>query len=206
MASSDSDPRKAEATPALACVDDLAAPLDGRSRARLSFPVVGIGASAGGVEALQRLFTATPASGGMAYVVIQHLSSEHESSMVDILSRCASMPVHQIEEGARIEPDNVYVIRPGRTITLRDGRLRMGESLAKRSHRCVVDDFFRSLAREQRERAIAVVLSGTGASGTAGAQAIRAAGGLCLAQDPETTDFPGMPQSLIRSEIGRAHV
>jgi two-component system, chemotaxis family, CheB/CheR fusion protein len=199
MASSNIDQRKAEATTALASTDDLAAPLNGISRARLPFPVIGIGASAGGVEALQRFFTATPPSGGMAYIVIQHLSPGHKSSMVDILSRCTSMPVHQTEEGTRIEPDNVYVIRPGRTVTLRDGRLRMGESLERRGHWRLVDDFFRSLAREQRERAIAVVLSGTGANGTAGAQAIKAAGGLCLAQDPETADFPGMPQSLIQS-------
>ena len=143
MASSDSDQRTAEATTASASAEDLAAPLDGISRARLSFPVIGIGASAGGVEALQRFFTATPPSGGMAYIVIQHLSLAHKSLLVDILSRCTSMPVRRIEEGTCIEPDNVYVIRPGRSVTLRDGRLRIGESLEKRGHRRLLYDFLR---------------------------------------------------------------
>ena len=202
MASSDKDQRKAEATTQTTpsgISADLAAPPDGALRGRLPFPVVGLGASAGGVEALQRFFGSTPVPTGMAYVVIQHLSPEHKSLMADILSRCTSMPVQQIEDGMSIAPDHVYVIRPGRTVTLEDGRLRMGESLEMRGHRRPVDDFFRSLAREQRESAIAVVLSGTGTDGSAGAQAIKAAGGLCIAQDPETADFPDMPRSLIQS-------
>lgn len=109
------------------------------------------------------------------------------------------MPVRQIEDGMRVEPDHVYVIRPGHTVTLAGGALHLGEPVEKRGHRRPVDDFFRSLAREQHEHAIAVVLSGTGTNGSAGAQAIKAAGGLCIAQDPDTADFPGMPQSLIHA-------
>jgi two-component system, chemotaxis family, CheB/CheR fusion protein len=199
MGSVDNDPLKAESVTPSVSTDDLATPADRAARPRLPFPVVGIGASAGGVEALQRFFAAVPAGSGMAYVAIQHLSPEHKSLMVDILSRCTSMPVHQIEDGMSIAPDHVYVIRPGRTVTLEDGKLRLGEVLERVGHRRPVDDFFRSLAREQREQAIAVVLSGTGSNGTAGAQTIKAAGGLCIAQDPESADFPGMPQSLIHS-------
>jgi two-component system CheB/CheR fusion protein len=161
--------------------------------------VVGLGASAGGVEALREFFSATSASSGMAYIVIQHLSPQHESLMADILGRCTSMPVQQIEDGMAIEPDHVYVIRPGHTVTLEEGRLRLGEPVQMRGHRRPVDDFFRSLAREQKESAIVVVLSGTGTNGTAGAQAIKAAGGLCIAQDPDSADFPGMPRSLIHA-------
>ncbi len=199
MTSSDGDRQGQGAASPAGAPDDLSAPADYVPRAKIPFRVVGIGASAGGVEALRTFFAATPANSGIAYVVIQHLSPEHESMMADILGRCTQMPVRQVEDGLRVEPDHVYVIRPGRTVTLEDGRLRLGEPVEKHGHRRPVDDFFRSLAREQQEDAIVVVLTGTGTNGTAGAQAVKAVGGLCIAQDPETADFPGMPQSLIYS-------
>ncbi|HEY1888871.1 MAG TPA: chemotaxis protein CheB [Steroidobacteraceae bacterium] len=195
---SDRDPTR-ENPPSPAEADAATAPIEPTPRASLAFPVVGIGASAGGVEALREFFTAIAATSGMAYVVIQHLSPEHESLMAEILGRCTAMPVRQIEDGVRIEPNHVYVIRPGHTVTLEDGALRLGEAVHKSGHRHPVDDFFRSLAREQKESAIVVVLSGTGTNGTAGAQAVKAAGGLCIAQDPDSADFPGMPQSLIHA-------
>jgi len=176
---------------------DVSAPTDFTSRARCSFSIVGIGASAGGIDALKVFFAATAPDSGMAYVVIQHLSPEHQSLMAEILGRCTSMPVSQIQDGLSVQPNHVYVIRPGYTVTLKDGRLRLGEPVERRGHRRPVDDFFRSLAEEQQEKAIAVVLSGTGTNGSAGAQAIKAAGGLCIAQDPNSAEFPGMPQSLI---------
>ena len=148
---------------------------------------------------MKAFFAATAADSGMAYVVIQHLSPEHQSLMADILGRCTSMQVVQIEDGMRVEPNHVYVIRPGFTVTLKGGRLHLGQPVEKRGHRRPVDDFFRSLAREQQESAIGVILSGTGTNGTAGAQAIKAAGGLCIAQDPDSAEFPGMPQSLIHA-------
>ena len=144
-------------------------------------------------------FAATAADSGMAYVVVQHLSPEHQSLMADILGHCTSMHVVQIADGMRVEPNHVYVIRPGYTVTLKDSMLHLGEPVEKRGHRRPVDDFFRSLAQEQQENAIGVILSGTGTNGTAGAQAIKAAGGLCIAQDPDTAEFPGMPQSLIHA-------
>jgi two-component system CheB/CheR fusion protein len=167
--------------------------------ARLEFPVVGIGASAGGVEALSELFRAAPPRSGMAFVVIQHLSPDAQSFMAEILAKCTPMRVVQIQDGVRVEPDTVYVIRPGFTVTLSEGTLRLGEPVERRGHRRPVDDFFRSLAVEQKESAIIVILSGTGTNGTAGAQAVKAAGGLCVAQDPETAEFPGMPRSLVHS-------
>ena len=168
-------------------------------RSHLDFPVVGIGASAGGIEALSRFFRAAPAQSGMAFVVIQHLPPDSRSLMVEILSPCTPMRVVQIEDGVRLEPDTVFLIRPGFTVTLSAGLLRLGEPVEKRGHRRPVDDFFRSLALELQEHAIIVVLSGTGTNGTAGAQAIKAAGGLCVAQDPDTAEFPGMPRSLVHS-------
>jgi len=151
------------------------------------------------VEALSKFFAAVSATSGMAFVVIQHLPPDRESLMAEILARHAHIPVHQMEDGMRIEANHIYVIRPGRTVTLEEGQLRLGEPLEKRGHRHPVDDFFRSLAREQKETSIAVVLSGTGTNGTAGAQAIKAVGGLCVAQDPEQSEFPGMPRSLIHA-------
>lgn len=175
------------------------APLDVLSQAHLPFPVVGIGASAGGLEALEAFFSACAPDGGMAYVVIQHLSPDHQSLMAEILARRTTMPVVQVQDDMPVERDHVYVIAPGRTLTLANGRFRLGEPVERRGHRRPVDDFFRSLAEEQREKAIVVVLSGTGTNGTAGAQAVKAAGGICLAQNPESAAFPGMPRSLIHA-------
>jgi two-component system, chemotaxis family, CheB/CheR fusion protein len=179
--------------------DEASAPVDFSPRARSPFPIVGVGASAGGIAALKAFFAATDADSGIAYIVIQHLSPEHQSLMADILGRCTTMPVIQIEDGMEVSPNHVYVIRPGYTVTLKDQRLHLGQPVEKRGHRRPVDDFFRSLAEEQQERAIGVILSGTGTNGSAGAQAINAAGGLCIAQDPDTAEFPGMPQSLIHA-------
>jgi two-component system CheB/CheR fusion protein len=169
------------------------------NRSVLPFPIVGIGASAGGVEALQAFFQHAPVDAGMAYIVVQHLSPEHQSLMAEILSRHTAMPVHQIKDGMLVQPNQVYVIAPGFTLTLKEGKLHLGEPIEKRGHRCPVDDFLRSLAQEQKERAIAVILSGTGTNGTAGAQAVKAAGGICVAQNPESAAFPGMPRSVVHA-------
>ena len=170
---------------------------EAQQAADASFPIVGIGASAGGVPALIAFFSAASADAGIAYVVVQHLPPDHTSLMAEILTRHTAMPVHEVSDGMRIEAGTVYVIRPGCTLTVRDGLLHLGESVQRRGHRRPVDDFFRSLADERGERAIVVVLSGTGTNGTAGAQAIKAAGGICIAQQPESAEFPGMPQALM---------
>ena len=175
------------------------APVDAARRANLGFPVVGIGASAGGLEALEAFFSSCPSDSGMAYVVIQHLSPDHQSLMAEILSRRTTMPVTEVRDGLAVVPDHVYVIAPGRTLTLSDGHFHLGQPVELRGHRRPVDDFFRSLAEEQKEKAIIVVLSGTGTNGTAGAQAVKAAGGICIAQNPESAAFPGMPRSLIHA-------
>lgn len=195
----ESDPSLGAAPISSAASKDVGARVDLASHAHLAFPVVGIGASAGGVEALREFFSATSATSGMAFVVIQHLSPDHESLMAEILARHTPMPVQQIQDGMIIEPNHVYVIRPGRTVTLEDGKLHLGEPVEARGHRRPVDDFFRSLALEQQDKAIVVVLSGMGTNGSAGAQAIKAVGGLCIAQEPEEAEFPGMPRSLIHA-------
>jgi two-component system CheB/CheR fusion protein len=180
-----------------AAQDRAAQPVDLEPPPRLPFPVVGVGASAGGLEAFTELFKAMPPDSGMAFVLIQHLPPDRESLVAEILQRHTAMPVEQVTDEMSVQPNHVYVIRPGHTLTLKDGRLHLGERLEKPRHGRPVDDFFRSLAEEQRERAICVILSGMGSNGAAGAQAIKAVGGLCIAQDPDSAQFPSMPRHLI---------
>jgi two-component system CheB/CheR fusion protein len=140
-----------------------------------------------------------PADTGMACVIIQHLPPDRESLMVEILSRKTTMTVRQIEDQMPVEPNCVYVIRPGHTPWIEHGRLHLGQRLSKPMNNRPIDDFFKSLAIEQRERAIAIIFSGMGSNGTAGAQALKAVGGLCIAQDPESASFPSMPRHLIEA-------
>src|SRR6267378_1872729 len=178
---------------------EVAAPDDFVDRAFLPFPVVGIGASAGGIEALNAFFDALPRECAMAFVVVQHLPPERDSLMAEILARHTPLPVLQVMGGLALQAGHVYVTRPGFTVTLERGVFQLGEPVEKRGHRRPVDDFFRSLADMQHEKAIAVVLSGMGTNGTAGARAIKAAGGVCFAQSPESAEFPAMPTSLIHA-------
>jgi two-component system CheB/CheR fusion protein len=177
--------------------DRTVMPVDVEQPPRLPFTVVGMGASAGGVEAFVEFFDAVPTDTGMAFVLVQHLPPQRESLMADILSKHTRMPVHQVVDGMLVRPNHVYVIRPGNTLTIRFGKLHLGEPVEKRGHQRPVDDFFRSLAEEQRERAVCVILSGMGSNGTAGAQMVKAVGGVCVAQDPDHTKYPSMPRSLI---------
>ena len=179
----------------------LGAPADGAQQPRLPFPVVGVGASAGGLEAYTEFLEALPGDTGMAFVLVQHLSPSRESLVADILSQHTPMPVRRVEDGQAVEPDHVYVTRPGYTLAIRNGRLHLGESLESPGRRPPIDDFFRSLAEEQQQRAIGVILSGMGSNGTAGAQAIKAVGGMCIAQEPESANFPSMPRNLIDANL-----
>ena len=158
--------------------------------------IVGIGASAGGIESLGRLFDVMPTDSGCGFVVILHLDPTHESQLASVLSRHTAMPVVDIADGMPIEPNRVHVIVPDRTPTLHDGKLRLTVPAEPRGQRHPVDDLFISLAVEQ-ERAIGIVLSGTGCNGTHGLLEIKAQGGMTLVQDPATARFPGMPQSAI---------
>ncbi|HEY1628316.1 MAG TPA: chemotaxis protein CheB, partial [Tepidisphaeraceae bacterium] len=179
----------------------LAEPVDTEQPPRLPFAVVGVGGSAGGLEAFTELFKAMPDDSGMAFVLIQHLPPQRESMMADILSRHTKMPVQEVEDRMPVQRNHVYVIRPGHTMTIKDGLLHLGERVEKPGHSRPVDDFFKSLAEEQRERAIGVIMSGMGSNGSAGAQAIKAVGGICIAQDPDSAKFPSMPRHLIESGL-----
>ena len=159
------------------------------------FPIIGIGSSAGGLEPLQKLFTAMPDKNGLAFVVAAHLDPTQKSHLSELLGRCTAMPVMQINEPVRVEPDHVYVIAPDQELTIRDGVVHANKPTAPRGHRHPVDSFFHSLAEDQGERAIAIVLSGTGSNGSLGLRFIKAEGGIVIVQDPETAGFQGMPRS-----------
>lgn len=165
------------------------------------FSVVGIGSSAGGLEAMSKLLRAVPEQSGLAFVVAAHLDPTHESHLVALLARCTAMPVVQIENGTRVEPDHVYVIAPDRELTIKEGVLRSTRPEAPRGHRHPVDVFFRSLAEDQGERAIGVILSGTGTNGSLGLRFIKAEGGIVVAQEPETAGFQGMPRSAMGTGV-----
>jgi two-component system, chemotaxis family, CheB/CheR fusion protein len=159
--------------------------------------VVGIGASAGGLDPCRRFFTEMPADSGLAFLVIQHLAPDHKSEMALLLGRCTQMPVTEAVDRVRVEPNHVYVIPPNRALAILNGRLRLTQPKEKRGSRMAIDFCFRSLAADCRERAIGIVLSGTLSDGTLGLAAIKEAGGLTIAQEPSTADQEGMPQSAI---------
>ncbi|MEZ5650883.1 MAG: chemotaxis protein CheB [Burkholderiaceae bacterium] len=165
------------------------------------YPIVGIGASAGGLDAFKQFFAAAPVDSGMAFVLVQHLDPTHDSLMADLLAKCTSMPVRQAEEGARVEPDHVYMIPPNRSMTIKSGVLHLSEPAERRGMRMAIDTFLRSLADDQGEWAVGIVLSGTGSDGTAGLRSIKANGGLTLAQDPASAAYDGMPSSAISAGV-----
>jgi two-component system, chemotaxis family, CheB/CheR fusion protein len=183
--------------------DDVRAegPDQGTPPARGAFPIVGLGASAGGLEALEKLFSMLPADSGMAFVVIQHLDPTRQSHMVELLSRRTPMQVVAVEEGARVQADCIYMILPNREVTIEGGVLHLAEPSESRAARRPVDTFLISLAEDQQECAVGVILSGTGSNGSSGIRAIKEHGGLALAQAPETAAYPGMPRSAIATGI-----
>ncbi len=170
-------------------------------QADVAFPVVGIGASAGGLEALEELFTHTPHPSGMAFVVIQHLDPTREGMMPELLQRKTAMPVAEAEDRMPVLKDHVYVIPPNHDISILNGVLHLLEPSAPRGLRLPVDFFLRSLALDQQERSIGVVLSGMGSDGTLGLRAVKEKGGLVLVQDPRTAKCDSMPASAIEAGL-----
>ena len=160
-------------------------------------PVVGLGASAGGLEAFQSFLAATPADGGAAYVLVQHLDPNHESMLAELLARRTSMTVQQAADGMAVEPNNVYLIPPNASLVIERARLRLSHFAEPRGFRRPIDTFFRSLALDQGPNAACVVLSGTGGDGSEGLRAVKEAGGLTLVQMPDSAKYDGMPKSAV---------
>ena len=163
------------------------------------FSIVGIGASAGGLEALTKLLTSLPTDTGMSFVLLQHLDPKHDSMSAEILSRVTKMPVREVKNGDRAKPNCVYIIPPGFKMGILQGVLNLLPRTKDRSQHLVIDFFFKSLAQDQKNRAMGVVLSGTGTDGTEGLMAIKAEGGITISQDPKSAKFDSMPLSAIAS-------
>jgi len=164
-------------------------------------PVVGVGASAGGIEALIRLFEAMPANNGMAFLVVMHLDPTRESGLTQIMSQHSTMTVAEAADGIAIEPDHIYVIPPAASLTVEDGYLRLTEPAERRGARYPIDRLFESLASHRRGRAICIVLSGSGSDGTEGLKEVKAQGGCVLVQAPSTARFDDMPRSAIAANL-----
>jgi two-component system, chemotaxis family, CheB/CheR fusion protein len=163
------------------------------------FPVVGVGASAGGLEAFTQLLSHLPVDTGMAFVLLQHLDPKHESMSAEILSRATKMTVREVREGTPVEPNCVYVIPPGFSMEIFRGILNLLPRPEGRGQHLVIDTFLTSLAEDQKNLAIGIVLSGTGSDGTLGLMAIKADGGITFAQTPKSAKFNNMPHSAIAS-------
>ena len=166
-----------------------------------SFPIVGIGASAGGLDALQSFFKNMPADCGMAFVVVQHMDPTHEALLVEILQRGTSMAVRQIVDQMQVEPNHVYVIPPNRDLSILQGKLLLLEAIIHHGVRLPIDFFFRALALECRHLGVGVVLSGMGSDGTLGVKAIKESSGAIFAQDPEEAKFDSMPRCAIATGL-----
>ena len=160
-------------------------------------PVAGLGASAGGLDALKRFFGAAPLDSGVAFVVIPHLDPRHDSRMVELLARKTTLPVLEIDDGVTVEPDHVYVIPPNKYVTLVESKLRLTAAPSGPDAPTAIDTFLCSLAADQGENGIAVILSGTSSHGTRGVKEIKLAGGLVIAQRPDSAEFDQMPRSAI---------
>lgn len=166
----------------------------------LDFHVVGVGASAGGLDALEKFFSHIPTDCGLAFIIIQHLSPDYKSLMADLLAKRTDMPVHVAEDGASINPNNVYLIPPRQSLTIFHRQLYLTERETGLLY-LPIDIFFQSLAEDIGEKAIGVILSGTGSDGTRGIRAIKEKGGLVMVQDEQSAKFDGMPRSAIATNL-----
>jgi len=185
-------------------INECATPdADSNKSPKEDFPIVGIGASAGGLAAFDNFFSAMPdrVGPGMAFVVVQHLDPKHKSILTDLIGRYTHMPVYEVKDGMVVQPNCVYVIPPKYDMILEYGTLQLQEPVEPRGHHLPIDLFFRSLALSKQEMAIGIILSGTGSDGTLGVRAIKAEGGMVMVQSPESSEYDGMPRSVIATDL-----
>ncbi|HPG58937.1 MAG TPA: CheR family methyltransferase, partial [Candidatus Wallbacteria bacterium] len=168
-----------------------------------NFAVVGIGASAGGLGAFEAFFSAMPpgVETGMAFVLVQHLAPDHKSILAELVKRYTRMKVFEVEDAMKVQPDCAYIIPPNKDMAFLNGTLHLMEPSSPRGMRLPIDFFFRSLAQDQRERSICIVLSGTGNDGMHGIRAVKGEGGMVMAQSPDSTEYDGMPRSAIATGL-----
>ena len=164
------------------------------------FPVVGIGASAGGLDAFKKFIKAIPPGSGMAYILVQHLHPDHISALPEILQRETSIPVIEVSDNIEVAPDTVYIIPVNKMLVAKDGILHLSPRPSDKKNR-LIDVFFSSLAEVHHNQAIGIVLSGTGTDGTDGLKKIKDEGGLTMAQDKDSAAYEEMPENAIQSEV-----
>jgi two-component system CheB/CheR fusion protein len=170
------------------------------SRTEETIPyVVGVGASAGGLEAFEQFFSHLPSDTGLAFVLVPHLEPTHKGMMPELLARHTKMPVAQVEDGMKIRENCVYVIPPNADLSILHGKLQLLEPIVPRGQRMPIDFFFRHLASDQKEKAIGIILSGMGSDGTLGMKAIKENFGMVMAQDPASANYDSMPRSAINT-------
>ncbi len=165
------------------------------------FPIVGIGASAGGLEALETFFSHMPHDSNIAFVVIQHLSPRHKSIMGSLLAKCTEMEVLEMQDGMKIEPNRVYLNPPDKNVVIINGALQLMTPVRTGSINLPIDCFFRSMAEDLGEKAICIILSGTATDGTLGLKTVKGEGGIAMVQDPESAKYDGMPRSAIATGV-----
>ncbi|MBU1107661.1 MAG: PAS domain-containing protein [Candidatus Riflebacteria bacterium] len=168
-----------------------------------TFPIVGIGASAGGLAAFEAFFSGMPADTdpGMAFILVQHLAPDHKSILTELIRRYTRMEVFEVEDGMTVHPNCTYIIPPNNDMAFFKGTLQLLPPSSPRGQRLPIDFFFRSLAQDQHERAIGIVLSGTGSDGTLGLRAIKSEGGMIMAQSPSSAEFNGMPDNALATGL-----
>jgi two-component system CheB/CheR fusion protein len=176
---------------------------DTSGRKQVDFLIVGIGASAGGLKAFEAFFSGMPTDNdpGMAFVLVQHLAPDYKSILGELIRRYTRMQVFEVKDGMVVQPNCVYIIPPNRDMALLNASLQLMEPFEPRRQRLPIDFFFQSLAQDQRERAIGIILSGTGSDGTLGVRAIKGEGGMVMAQNPASTEFDGMPRNAIATGL-----
>jgi two-component system, chemotaxis family, CheB/CheR fusion protein len=172
---------------------------ENQQRVNQPFPIVGVGASAGGLEAFRELLKHLPTNTGMALVLVQHLDPKHESMLAELLGRSTKLPVSEVENGTRVEPNHIYVIPRNSEMTIRNSVLHLHPRDEGRGQHHSIDNFLRSLAEDQTNRAIAIILSGTATDGTLGLEAIKGEGGITFAQDAGSAKYDSMPRSAVAS-------
>ncbi len=168
---------------------------------RQAFPILGIGASAGGLEALELFLKNIPEDSNIAFVIVQHLDPTRKDMMVELLQRITTLQVVQVTESNLVEPNFIYIIPPNKDMSIFHGKLHLFEPEAPRGLRLPIDFFFRSLADDQQERSIGVILSGMGTDGTLGLVTIKERGGVGFVQEPATAKYDSMPQSAIKAGL-----
>jgi two-component system CheB/CheR fusion protein len=166
-----------------------------------SFPIVGVGASAGGLEALEQLFMKMPEDCGFAFVVIQHLSPDHKGMLGELLQRVTKMSVYTVTDKMKVNPNSIYVIPSNKSMTIQNGELHIFKPIEKHGLRLPIDLFFRSLADDQKDHSIGIILSGMGSDGSMGLKAIKEKAGIVLVQDPSNAKFESMPRSAIDAVV-----